>query len=386
MNVLQAMMVTALLVSGMVAALLGSIKVPLAKRLQIDEARVGGLVSIFGFILIPVIFVAGFLTDHLGKQVVMVAGSVLLAASLALLARATTYRTALIAVLLLGGAWSLMINVGNVLTLAAFGGGSPGNEAFAFNLANVFFGLGAFLTPMATALLVRRTSLGAALGVLGVLALLPAGLTLAVEYSVLAPPAEAESFAAILRESANLLGDPILWLCGFALFFYGPLEASLGAWTTTYLGDQGLSDRAASGFLSAFWLTFMAARLLTALCLPRGMEATLVLLLSLACVGVLGGLVYSPNRHVAAAMVLSAGLIFGPIFPTLMAILLGHFPKPVHGRAVGMFFAIGGIGWTMIPLLIGAYARRTSVQRGFSVAVAAAVALSGVALLLLRNS
>src|SRR5262249_13230367 len=148
MNFLQAMMVTALLVSGMTAALLGSIKVPLAKRLQIDEARVGGLVSVFGFIMIPVIFLAGFLTDHLGRQAVMVAGSILLAASLALLARATTYLIALAAVLLLGGAWSLMINVGNVLTPAAF----PGSTAHATNLANVFFGMGAFLTPLATAL------------------------------------------------------------------------------------------------------------------------------------------------------------------------------------------------------------------------------------------
>jgi hypothetical protein len=44
--------------------------------------------------------------------------------------------------------------------------------------------------------------------------------------------------------------------------------------------------------------------------------------------------------------------------------------------------AIGGLGWTIIPLLLGAYAQRTSVQRGFSVVVASAMALSAVALLL----
>ena len=47
-----------------------------------------------------------------------------------------------------------------------------------------------------------------------------------------------------------------------------------------------------------------------------------------------------------------------------------------------MFFAIGGIGWSVIPILIGAYARKTSVQRGFLIAVAAAVALTVVAVAL----
>ena len=69
-------------------ALLGSVKVPLARRLQIDEARVGGLVSVFGFALIPVMPTAGLITDLVGKQAVLMAGSLLIAASLGVLALA----------------------------------------------------------------------------------------------------------------------------------------------------------------------------------------------------------------------------------------------------------------------------------------------------------
>ena len=58
------MMVATLLLGGLGVALLGSVKVALARRLAIDEARVGGLVSLFGFVLIPVIFATGFLTDQ----------------------------------------------------------------------------------------------------------------------------------------------------------------------------------------------------------------------------------------------------------------------------------------------------------------------------------
>src|SRR5262245_46405901 len=100
MDLLQPMMVAALLISGLGVAVLGSVKVPLARRLQIDEARVGGLVSLFGFAIIPVMVVAGFLTD-MDRQLVMMGGSILFSLSLFLLAWAGNYVTALIGVIAL---------------------------------------------------------------------------------------------------------------------------------------------------------------------------------------------------------------------------------------------------------------------------------------------
>lgn len=105
-------------------------------------------------------------------------------------------------------------------------------------------------------------------------------------------------------------------------------------------------------------------------------------MLAVACIGVLSGMVWGRGRVSAMVLVLAAGLVFGPIFPTLMAILLGHMAPSVHGRAVGVLFGIGGIGWTLIPMLIGTVARRSNVQRGFTIAVLAAVGLTAVAVAL----
>ncbi len=365
---LEVMLVPALLVSGLGVALLGSVKLPLASRLKIDEARVGGLVSLFGFAMIPVIFAAGFLTD-LNRQVVLISGSILFALSLGLLALARIYWVALAAVVVLSSGWSMLINVGNVLTLAAF----PGEPTYATNLANVFFGLGAFLTPLAAAFLLRRTSLPATLALLGLLALVPGALAIGVDFDV-----NLVASGGTVKD----LWDPVLLLCGLALFFYGPLEASMAAWATTYLGDRGVKATRASGLLSSFWLAFMTARLITAFTLPANSEAIFILVLGLICVAVLLGVVLSREPTTAMGLVVAAGFVFGPIFPTIMAILLGYFDPSVHGRAVGLLFAIGGIGWTIVPILIGAYARRTSVQRGFVVAVGAAVGLCVIALIL----
>jgi fucose permease len=376
MSFLLATMIAVLLVTGLGAALLGSIKLPLAARLKIDEARVGGLVSLFGFIMIPVIPTAGFLTDHFGGQFVLMSGSLLLALSLFVLAAARTYPLALIAVLLLSAGWSLMVNVGNVLTPHAFPGETLSTKT---NLANVLFGLGALLTPMALAALVRRASLPTALALAGALALAPAGLALGVDFGPIFPPAASDAAVGGLSVG-SLLEDRILWLCGLALFCYGPLEASMGAWCTTYLGERGVRPETAASLLSGFWLAFMVSRLATAFTLSAGGETKLILGLAVLCVLVLTAVVRSRRAATAMLCVLAAGLVFGPIFPTLMAVLLGHFPQSAHGRVVGLLFGIGGIGWTVIPILIGAYARRTSVQRGFSIAAAAAVALCVVAL------
>ena len=145
------------------------------------------------------------------------------------------------AVILLSVGWALLINVGNVLTPLAF----PGGLAYATNLANVFFGLGAFLTPLVVTVLIRWVVFPLALTLLGALCLLPAALALGVDFSALAPGAAPGAVSD--QGMGTLLGDPVLWLCGFAMFFYGPLEASLGAWATTYLGDQGVGETTASG-------------------------------------------------------------------------------------------------------------------------------------------
>jgi fucose permease len=374
-NFLTAMMVAALLVGGMGVAILGSIKVPLAARLQMDEARVGGLVSIFGFTLIPVIFIAGFLTDLAGKQAVLMAGCACMFLGLGELGVAKRYVTALGGIVLFSAGWSLLTNVGNVLTPIAFGG----DTAYATNLANVFFGLGAFLTPLLVTVLLRRLTFVWTMLITGGLVMIPFLLALRVDFSTFAPPATAASEIGLV----TLLAAPMLWLCGMGLFFYGPMEASLAAWATTYLQEQHVKDTTAAGFLSGFWLTFMMARLATAFLLPKGFEAHLILALALASALVLGLMVVSRSRALAMALVPAAGVVFGPIFPTLIAVLLDSFAPEVRGRAVGLFFAIGGVGWTMIPILIGKYAQRTSLQRALSITVAAAAGLSCVAVVML---
>jgi fucose permease len=279
--------------------------------------------------MIPVMLVMGFLTDLLDKQMVVVAGSLLISMSLVILSLGRTYRAALLAVLLLSAGWSGLVNVLNVLMQGAFGG-SP---TYAMNLGNFFFGLGAFLTPLAVVLLLRIAGFVPAMVVLAVAALVPGVLALQTSFAPLAPPLTQQAGPGI----KVLLVDPIMWLTALALLFYAPMEATMAAWTTTYLAEKQVPEAVASTMLSAFWLAFMVGRLATALLvaafpLTAGGTNALIIGLSLCCALVWARMVANPGRGMACGTVVLAGLAFGPTFPTIIGVLTGHVHPAVAGR------------------------------------------------------
>ena len=381
-TMLTLMLIAALAVAGMCHALLGSVKAPLARKLKIDEGRVGGLVGVFGFTLIPMVLAAGFLVDALGKQAVLAFGFICVIVSLVMLSRLTTYGLALVAVLILGAGWSALVNVLNVTSPPAFltEAETKSRMSYAMNMGDFIFGMGAFLTPIAVAAMIRWWRLERAFLILASLAIVPLLLGLGVDWERLISPAQQSVAGGLVK----LLTDPVVWLCCLAFFCHVPIEAAVATWATTLMTDRKVPEGRAATLLSTFWLTFMASRLATALLLPKGADTTLVIAMAALCIAFTIVIAFSRVGWLTCAAIVFAGVVLGPIFPTLIAILLSHVQTDLHGRAVGIFFCIGGVGWTAIPMLIGRYAKRTSVQRAFLIATGSAVLLTVLCILLAR--
>jgi fucose permease len=260
------------------------------------------------------------------------------------------------------------------------------NVFMATNLLDCFFGLGAFLTPIIAVWLVRKFGFGTGVAALGLLTLLPflMALPLQMQGAATAQPA---GFDVLLR-------DPIMWLCGLTLLLWVPVESSTAAWATTLVKrltpageDEKRSARIEAWALSAFWFCFMGSRLIAAL-IEHGSTATAAetvhtarivhIVLAVAMGLAMLGLAFSRRRGLTFGLLVAAGLISGPFFPNLMALLLTHFPVAVHGRAVGMLFGMGSIGWTVIPSIMGAVAKRRGVPQAFLVAALCVLLLLGV--------
>jgi fucose permease len=361
---------------GMVLALLGSIKLALAKRLGIDEAKVGGLLSVFFLALMPMMLASGILIDTLHVEWVLLIGSVLLAVAVFGLALCRSYRQCVIAVLVAGVAGPCISTGCTVLMPRAF---FPNDPAASINLGNVFFGLGALMTPALADLLLRLLGFRRALGVLALLCLAPAvavGLTNADAFRL--PPGPQGNLV-------DVLANPMLWLTALIFFLYCPVEGALGTWATTYLTNLGCREGRAALLLSGFWLTFLAGRLLASVLqyyhfLGTGSEAWLICCLAVLVGVALGNLSGAHRLGYASGGLLLLGLLMGPIFPTLVGVLFNHCPESSHGTAFGTMFALGATGNLLLPPLIGIYARRTNVQRSLRIPMVLALVLAAVSL------
>ena len=404
---LTVMQALALAIAGMCHALIGSVKVPLAKQLDIPESRVGGLVSIFGFTLIPMAFAAGYFADTAGRNPVVETGFVLVILSVIVLATLKNYKMALVSILLLGTGWSALVNVLNALQGPAFLSReqiSNENLPFAMNLGDFIFGMGAFVMPILVTYSIKRLGLRTTFFSFAALTAVPLvlcstinlddyvkefadikdGTTATVQIDeTTTPSADAdtesdEGFAALLKDS-------IVILCCLAFFFHVPVEACVGAWATTLMIDRGTSESKATGLLSLFWLTFTVSRLIAALGLPEGSHEKAIIGFAVVLLCVIFGLIYSTKANMTNMLVITAGLILGPIFPILIAFLVAHVDVAIQGRAIGLFFCIGGIGWALVPFLVGKQADKSGLQKSFYIVAGCVVGLIVTSVLLVNQ-
>jgi len=387
---LQIFLTISLPIMGLAYALVGGLKLSLVDRLQLDEGKVGRLVGGFGTMFGPTIVLCGFLTDAVGRKGVWLAGSMAVAAAILIFARTRTYRGALVAVVLLGIGWAAQVNVSNVLMRVAVPADQP-REAliWATNFFDFAFGFGAFVTPVVLAVILRSLGYSKGLVLLATLASLPVVLGIFAEMHPPALAAAASAAAAPAGGGASeLLSRPTFWVLGFAFLFFVPLETSVAGWATTLVLRQippavpeARSRRIAALTLSGYWLGFTGSRLIVSILGSLGIltgllgktnEHAMLIGLGIACVLLTLVLVFIRGQAATSTTILLTGMACGPVFPTMMSVVLLSVQPEMMGRAVGFFFFFASVGWTVVPMLVGLVARKTDIQKGFLVAAASA--------------
>ncbi len=341
-------------VFGMVLALLGSLKLALAKRLDLGEGRIGFLLSALNLALMPMMLATGLLVDStIGVRWVLIGGSILTAAAIFVLGLRPSYAMSIGAVLL-AGLGSAGLSTGSIVLMrTAF---FPDSPTASLNLGFVFFALGALVTPVLVDVLSSLGGFRRATIVVAVLCLVPAvvaALTSGAALRVAEHPGD-----------TTWLGtSQTVWLAALVFFFYAPLEAAVSMWATTLLTEQGQSERRATWTLSGFWCAFLGARLLTALAASYlvGWERWLLVIPAALVAVLLGNLSGTASRTAARNGLFVLGFLLGPIFPTLVGILfesLHQEHKEVYGTAYGLVFATGSLGSLVLAPVMGAMARR----------------------------
>ena len=373
MTMLQVTTIGAAFVFGMILALLGSLKLALAKRLNLGEGRVGLLLSALNGAIIPFMLLAGCLLDLLGPKWLLILSSVVTAAAVGTMGVRPSYGRAFGSLLLAGlGGAGLGVAALILMPQAIFGVDRLASASIC--LGCVFVALGALVTPVLSDVLVRLLEFRRTAGVLALLCLAPAVLA--------AVPAEFPNRAPHGPDLAGLLSDADLWLVGVAFLFYAPLEASLSVWATTYLTDRGENQGGAAWVLSAFWAAFLLSRLLMALLFhyaaTPALETWLIVIIAGLSAAVIGNLIGTAHMRAARFSLILLGFLLGPVFPTLVSLAF-HIAPTAPGTAYGFVFALGSVGSLALAPLVGARARRVTVQGALYIPMMLALALCAAA-------
>lgn len=361
---------TAVFSLGIAFVIVGAISEELKGGLGVTNAEIGNLTfTLFLTSMIVQLFI-GPLVDKFGHKPLAIAGFLVLGLSMLLIARATDARMALFACVLLGVGAMCLNTVGNTLIpVVLFGGTDP---ARASNFGNAFFGLGLVVTPLLFSLIAAS---GYRTGVY-----LLAGLFVLFLLAALATTFPRASTGYQFSMAFKLLGHPAVLVAALALFCYISLEASMNTWSKPYMTELlggGPDATANAGFvLSLFGVAMMVGRFATSAI--KNLTAIGVKLVAGASVLAMGAILLMIMTSVpalAVAAVMLTGLVFAPIFPTIVGVTFAKFEPSLYGSIFGIIFPVGLLGAVFVPKIVGNLSMGATVQQGLLIVLAMAAAL-----------
>jgi FHS family glucose/mannose:H+ symporter-like MFS transporter len=321
-------------------------------------------------------FAGGFLTERLGRRIVLSAAAVISALSLLLAALAPSWAPFVLgaALVSLGGA---VIDAGvNGLFLDLFREARGG----ALNFLHLFFSVGALIAPLPIGVLI---SAGVAWQAV-MAAAAAASFIMATVLAALPMPSgrhhrdvETDSGGAIGESERRML--PFFALAG-AIGLYVAQELGVSNWVVRFLSDQPLS--VATATLSVFWLGLsvgrLASRWVAEMFDYTAFTVACVILASIT----LALAVVVPWFPLSLAFFGLSGLFNGPTYPMIMAIGGQLYPHRL-ARLSGGLTAGGSLGTLVYPPLMGLMAAQVGLRVGML--GAAALGIPAAACLILAR-
>ena len=262
--------------------------------------------------------------------------------------------------------------VGNTLIpIVLFEGKDP---ARASNFGNAFFGLGYVITPLLFSL-VAGSGFRTGVHLLGALFLVFFLVALTATFPRVSTGYQ---FSMAFR----LLGKGPVLVAALALFCYISLEISMATWSKPYmteiLGGAANPNAVANAglVLSLFGVAMMLGRFLTSM--VKNLTAIGVRLVgAMSAVAMVAVLVMLNTQTpvVAIAAVMLTGLVFAPIFPTIVGVTFAKFEPRLYGSIFGIIFAVGLLGGTFVPQIIGSLSVGATVQQNLRIVLGMAAVL-----------
>ncbi|WP_409299841.1 MFS transporter [Peribacillus sp. SCS-155] len=333
------------------------------KDIGLDLNEFGLVVFIFqwGFTIAGVI--TGYLVDKKGLKLMIIAGTLVMAAGLVGTGLAQTIVFFLGFYLVVGFGLGAMTVASNAIVPAAF----PKRQGMMFNLTMGVYGVGMFTTP-----LLLRWMFDADISwrtfYLGITALLIAFIIYIFSIEVPKGKAERASFSAF---KVMLRNSQFVFVMLF-LVFYVATEVSFLNFFPSYLktlqldhATTGEKEKLVANILSAFSIFFTVGRLAGGWLTEKIGEKKMLVSFSLLAVIIVAISKFFANEW--AYLFALTGLFLSVLFPTATAI--GTKLSETGGSALGLVYVASGIGGAFAGWIVGAVSDKFGPSIGFNLPI-----------------
>lgn len=337
--------ILAILVYGMIAAMLGTLLPELSKKFSLSPEQNGTLALVQALGLSIASISAGPLIDNKGKKTGLVLGLAIITASLFLLPSTNGYEMIMASWFALGFGGGIIVTAANALVSDI----SEDKRSSTLNLLNLFFGLGLMATPF----IAGNFLAGDAIKLCYLVAVLTAGTLLLHITTPMPPPSGERGFKA--SEMGELLGRASLYLLALQLFLYVACEVGFSTWLARHLIAQGMPERDALNTLTGFALGILIGRVVVSRILIKVPAPTVTLASAVLMAVTTYFTLQTTDPAVAMAIVFCAGVAMAPVFPTTLGMVGDAFPKAT-ATAMGLVITCGWGGLVVSAPVIGSIA------------------------------
>lgn len=350
-TILIAAAILAILVYGMIAAMLGTLLPALSTKFALNPEQDTSIAFWQGIGLVIASLSVGPLIDIRGKKVGLLLGLGLIAVALFLLPSASGYEMTRLLFLLVGLGGGIVVTAANALA----GDINEERRSATLNLLNIFFGLGGILTPFIGSMLGGNAIL---------LCYVIAGLTVVTwlvnAVTPMAPPSGEVAFK--LSDLGMILNRPVLWVLSAFLLLYVAAEVGVWNFLVRHLSAQGIPTETAQSILAwGFALGLMVGRLAASRILMKVNPVTVLAAASAGMAITTYLFLQTADPTLAAVAVFFGGLAMAPVFPTTLGVTGDCFRRGT-ATAMGIVITFGWVGILVSSPIIGSIAGDDATQ------------------------
>lgn len=317
-------------------------------HLSLAESGIVFTLSFSGFVLF--IFIGGFLSDFFGKKKVLCISLFGYAVSLILIILSPNYLVFSLLIFFSGGCGGVL----EVLANSIVGEINTENKTYYINLLQIFFGIGAIIGPVTSAVIVTY-AMSWKIWYL-ICGLLCFFIFLILTYVKIDLRKSDESVH--FFEVKDLVKDFKFLLIALCMFLYTGSEIGAWGWMSTFLKNN-LHFTILEGSLAValFWLAMTIGRFIVGQASLKYKSSSLVMLLSfLSSIIILISIIFT-NTLMMWISIFLMGLSFSSIWPLVLS-YGGEYRNSSSATLFSILVGAGGIGATVIPLLMGITADR----------------------------